>query len=78
MQEREFNFTLRVAGVSELTDEVANTLFEAGCDDATPAMRDGQLYVTFTRLAEAHELAVFSAIHQIEGCGIGARVTGIE
>ena len=34
--EREYDFALVVQGVPELSEDVINRLFEAGCDDATP------------------------------------------
>ena len=38
---KEHDFTLVLAGIPELTSQVGNALFEAGCDDATVSMRLG-------------------------------------
>lgn len=37
--ESEHDFTLVLYGISELTREVVDALYEAGCDDATIASR---------------------------------------
>lgn len=45
----EYDFTLELTGVGELTPAVADALFEAGCDDATLSSRGGRVYLAFTR-----------------------------
>lgn len=76
--DRMHGFTLVVEGVPELTEEVANQLFEAGCDDALPLWRDGIVSVGFDRTAPSLREAITSAIRDIERAGIGARVIRIE
>ena len=44
-------FVLVLSGVSDLDERVANALFEAGCDDATPSLRFGTVYLAFDRQA---------------------------
>jgi hypothetical protein len=61
----EYEFTLLIEG--DLTDqEVAAALFDAGCDDATFGISDGQGYGEFLREASSFTEAVLSAIHQVE------------
>jgi hypothetical protein len=76
--DRMHGFTLVLEGVPDLTEEVANQLFEAGCDDALPLWRDGIVSVGFDRTAPSLREAITSAIRDIERAGIGARVVRIE
>ena len=71
-------FTLVLSGVRELTDEVCDALYEAGCDDALPGMTDGVVFLDFTREAGSIQEAVLSAISNVERAGIGARVSRLE
>lgn len=64
--EREYDFALIVGGVTELTEEVADTLYNAGCDDATVSMQYGLLYIEFSRSAKSLQEAVISAIRDVE------------
>ena len=73
-----YTFTLIVSGVRELTDEVCNALFEAGCDDALPGSSDGVVFLDFTREASSIQDAVLSAIRDVERAGVGARVVRLE
>ena len=76
--DRMHGFTLVLDGVPDLTEEVANRLFEAGCDDALPLWRDGIVSVGFDRVAPSLREAITSAIRDIESAGIGARVVRVE
>jgi hypothetical protein len=40
-----YDFTLILSSPAELTDEFADKLFAAGCDDGTPSSADGILSV---------------------------------
>lgn len=51
MSEREYNFSLILSSVTELTDDQAEKLFEAGCDDATPSVIYGRVWLEFSRMA---------------------------
>ena len=64
--EREFDFALIVTGVPELTDEVTDALYNAGCDDATLSIQYGQLYIEFSRVGNSIQEAIFSAIRDID------------
>ena len=77
-QEREYDFALVMDGVAELTTEVEDALFEAGCDDATFSIQYGRLYAEFSRAAASLKDAIFSAIRDIRAARIGAVVLRID
>ena len=70
MAKQEYEFTLILSGVSELTPEVLDALYEAGCDDALIGMRDGTAYAEFCREADSFQKAVLSAINNVETMGL--------
>ncbi len=49
--EANHDFILVFEGVPDLTDEVADALYEAGCDDGTFMMRGELMYGAFHRVA---------------------------
>ncbi len=61
-----FTFTLIAEGPDLQTDELADTLFEAGCDDALVGQADGIQYLDFDRAAHSLEDAVLSAVADVE------------
>ena len=76
--DREFDFALVVGGVPELTTDVENALFEAGCDDATLSIQYGLLYMEFSRRARTIEDAIISAIQNVRSANIGADVLRVD
>jgi hypothetical protein len=61
-----FDFTLVLSGFSELTDEVLNTLYEAGCDDGLVCLaKDGTPFIEFDREAQDLQSAIRSAIADV-------------
>lgn len=74
--DREHDFTLVLAGPAELTAEVEDALFEAGCDDATPSVRGGRHYLHFTRAGGTREDAIADAI--LDVMRAGREVVGLE
>lgn len=76
--EREYDFALMLSGPSELTDEMADALFAAGCDDATPSVSYGRVWLEFSRSAPSYKEAVLSAIRDVRKAGIGADVWQID
>lgn len=62
-------FTLTLDGVDDLSTEVMNALYEAGCDDATPCRLEGRTYVMFTREAASRDEAIASALGDVERAG---------
>ena len=76
--EPEHDFALIVDGVPELTQQVEDAFFEAGCDDATLSMQYGLLYLEFSRSAKSLESAIISAITDIVKAGVGAHVLRVD
>lgn len=67
---REHEFTLALQGAfDELTDEMANRLYEAGCDDALVSTTGGRAFLDFTREAPAMKDAIVSAIQNVRLAG---------
>jgi hypothetical protein len=72
--ETEHEFILTVDGIPDLSCEVVDALFDAGCDDATIMMRGGKVSMGFTRSAPTMKEAILSAIADVRKAGIGAQV----
>ena len=75
---RVYSFTLVLAGVSELTPAMAEVIFAAGCDDATPASSGGVVGVGFDREAESLGDAIGSAVKDIERAGYAVARIEVE
>jgi hypothetical protein len=76
--ETEHEFTLALDGISDLTREAVDALYEAGCDDGTIVMRGGRVSIGFTRSAPTMSEAIVSAIRDVQKATIGARVLRVE
>jgi hypothetical protein len=70
MAKQEYEFTLTLSGVPELTRDVLDAFYEAGCDDALIGIRDGVAYADFCREADSRQDAVLSAIRDVEMAGV--------
>ncbi len=64
-----YDFTLYLGGSPALTDEVADALFAAGCDDGSPGVCDGIFSIDFHREAGSLDEAVRTAIANVEAAG---------
>ena len=64
-----YRFTVILAGLDEISDDLAEALFEAGCDDGSPWSSQGVAAVGFDRQAESFEQAVRSAIADVQKAG---------
>ncbi|MEO6807718.1 MAG: hypothetical protein ABI353_01215 [Isosphaeraceae bacterium] len=74
-----FSFSLVFDGIIEdLTEELLNTLFEAGCDDAHVGVREGVLRITFDRESPSFRIALISAIADVERAGVGLELVRVE
>jgi hypothetical protein len=62
-------FTLILRGIQEVTEEVANALFEAGCEDGTFCARNGVAYVHFDREAPSLDEAIRTALDDVRAAG---------
>lgn len=76
--ESEHDFALVLTGITEVTPEAENALFEAGCDDATISVRFGRVFLTFSRTAPSLKEAVLDAIRDVKKANIGAEVLRVD
>ena len=73
-----YAFDVVLKGVSEVTDEQADRLFTAGCDDGTPAGCDGVAWIHFDREAASLEEAILSAVTQVQAAGFTVAKVELE
>jgi hypothetical protein len=73
-----YEFTLVLKGAPELTEEIADQLFAAGCDDSTPGRSNGEFTIDFHRVAATLEEAIQSAIANVKSCGVEVERVEIE
>jgi hypothetical protein len=71
-QMKTYEFDVVLKDVLEITDDDADRLFEAGCDDGTPACSRGAVWIHFDREAPSLEEAIRSAIAQVQAAGFKA------
>ena len=64
-----YDFTVVLKDAPEITEELADRLFSAGCDDATPGMCCGVTVVDFHREALSLEEAIRSAVAHVSAAG---------
>ena len=64
-----YDFTLILSSPTELTEDFADKLFAAGCDDGTPSSSAGTLSIDFTRDATDLESAIRSAVSNVATAG---------
>lgn len=73
-----YRFTVILARLREISDDLAEALFEAGCDDGSPWSSQGVAAVGFDREAESFEAAVRSAIADVQKAGCHVAWVKIE
>ena len=73
---RRYDFTLILAPGTELTDQLVEDLYEAGCDDGSPGSRGDVVMVTLHREAESLEQAIRSGIADAQKAG--CRIARVE
>lgn len=71
-----YEFDVFLKDVAEVTDDQADALFAAGCDDGTPVSCNGSTWIHFDREAQSLEDAIRSAVMQVRSAGF--RVSKIE
>ncbi len=64
-----YEFDVILKDVSEVTDDQADDLFAAGCDDGTPTACAGVVWIHFDREAASLEQAISSAVAQVQAAG---------
>lgn len=75
---KKYEFSLILKGSPELTEEIADELFEAGCDDGTPGTCNGVFSIDFHREGDSLEAAINSAIKNVETAGYQVEHVQIE
>jgi hypothetical protein len=73
-----YDFTLILTESLELTDDLADALFAAGCDDGTPGTCNGVFSIDFHREAKSLEEAMRSAIEDVRAAGYEVARVEIE
>ncbi|MBL4885221.1 MAG: hypothetical protein JKY95_11885 [Planctomycetaceae bacterium] len=59
-------FIIYFSGCNELSSELANAVYEAGCDDGSLSLSEFRFRVCFDREAESFADAVFSAFRDLK------------
>ena len=72
MSHQPYEFTVVVAGTPELTDALADRLYEVGADDCSPGVCNHVMSIGFSREAESLEQAIRSAIAHVQAAGLTA------
>jgi len=72
-----YEFSLVLTG-RDVTDEDADKLYAAGCDDASILTRDGVTKLQFDRQAAHLDEALASAIQSVERAGLAVARVEIE
>lgn len=73
-----YEFTLVLKGPQRIDEDIANKLFESGCDDALPGGRYGVDTIEFDREANSFREAVMSAKLGVEHADERLRVCRVE
>jgi hypothetical protein len=72
-----YQFTLVLKNVNENTNDLEDSLFEAGCDDALINFRNGAVYLEFDREASSLEEAAVSAIKDVQSSSVDAEIASV-
>ena len=73
-----WDFTVVLKDVTEMTDALADAIYEAGCDDATVGSSCGTATASFSREAESLQSAIASAVADLRRAGCEAGRVIIE
>ena len=71
-----YEFDIVLQDRSEVTDDQANVLFAAGCDDGTPVSSKDIAWIHFDRESPSLEEAIRSAVVQVQAAGF--KVSKVE
>lgn len=69
-----YQFTLQLEDIQEISDEIQDILFEAGCDDALLHSRYNKVFLDFDREGESFKDAVKSAIDNLKSAGYKSKL----
>lgn len=64
-----FEFQVILSGLTRMTEEVADRLYQAGCDDGAAFSTGGVAAVGFSREADTLEQAIRSALADVNKAG---------
>ena len=73
-----YHFTIQFRGIDYMSEELADRLYEAGCDDCLPGSHGGHAYAGFDRKAGSLESAIASAIRDVRKAGCEVERVEIE
>jgi hypothetical protein len=73
-----YDFMVILRGLSEIDDDLAEALYEAGCDDGTPFSSEGVAAIGFSRDSTSLESAIRSAIADVQRVGCTVDSVKIE
>ena len=73
-----YEFSLILKGSPDLTDEIADELFAAGCDDGTPGTCNGVFSIDFHGEADSLNAAINTAIENVKAAGHDVEPVEIE
>ena len=65
----QFDFTVVPVPETDVSEDLAETLYEAGCDDCTPIVSNGTPLICFHREAANMHEAIRSAVADIQRAG---------
>jgi hypothetical protein len=64
-----FGFRVILDRIEVMTEEIAESLYQSGCDDCSPFSGDGLAGADFDREAAMLEIAVASAVQDVRKAG---------
>ena len=64
-----YDFVVVLKGLDIIDDDLAEALYEAGCDDGTPFSSCGVAGIGFSREADSLESAIRSAVADVQKAG---------
>lgn len=73
-----YDFRLILRGVEVMTEDLAERLYESGCDDGSPGSSEGVAMIDFHRKAESLESAIRSAVADVSRAGCTAARVEID
>ena len=73
-----YRFVVVLRGLDVIDDDLANALYEAGCDDGSPFSSEGVAAVGFDREADSLESAIRSAVADVQKTGCTVQKVEIE
>ena len=73
-----YEFTVILANPDEMTADLTDALFAAGCDDGHPWSSDGVAAITFDRAADSLVSAIRPAIADVQKDGCVVRKVEME